>query len=214
MPIATRNIHARNITTSTVLSGYYVKNFIPPLDVIRLLNAAKVRFMLVGAHGLAGWRAEPRATQDVDILAGYRQHQKAVRVLVKAFPQLQPDDQEVVIRLRDAETGDVLIDVMKANQPLFREALHYARSVEAESVSYKIPSLELALAMKFAPMVSLNRVDEKKFVDAADFIRIVKVNPEIDLDTLAELGELVYPGGGKEVVELVRKVRAGEKLQM
>jgi hypothetical protein len=214
MPIAKRNGHAGNLATSTVLSRYYVKHFIPPLEVIRLLNAEGVRFMLVGAHGLAGWRAEARATQDVDILAGYRQHQKAVRVLVKAFPDLQPDDQEVVIRLRHAETGEVLIDVMKATQPLFREALRYARTVEAEGLSYKIPSLELALAMKFAPMVSLVRVDEKKLIDAADFIRIVKVNAEIDLDTLAELGDLVYPGGGKEIVEMVRKVRTGERLQL
>jgi len=41
---------------------------------------------------------------------------------------------------------------------------------------------------------------------------VVKRNPEIDLEKLAELGDLVYPGGGKEIVEKVRQVRAGEKL--
>ena len=46
----------------------------------------------------------------------------------------------------------------------------------------------------------------------SDFIRIVKINPNIDLETLAELGDLVYPGGGLEIVEKVRQVRAGEKL--
>jgi hypothetical protein len=208
------SIHAGALATGAQISEYYVKNFIPPLDIVRILNAAKVRFMLVGAHGLAGWRAEPRATQDVDILVGHRQHQKAVRVLLKEYPHLQPDDQEVVIRLRDAETGDVLIDIMKATQPLFRDALRHTQLVESEGIKYKIPTLEMALAMKFAPMISIVRVDEKKYVDAADFIRIVKKNPNIDLDLLAQLGELVYPGGGKEIVELVRKVQAGEKLQL
>ena len=43
---------------------------------------------------------------------------------------------------------------------------------------------------------------------------MVKSNPDIDLNKLAELGDLVYPEGGKEVVEMVRQVRAGEKLRL
>lgn len=61
-------------------------------------------------------------------------------------------------------------------------------------------------------MISLMRADERKFQDASDFMEMVKSNTEIDLETLAELGDLVYNGGGKEIVEMVRKVRAGEKL--
>src|SRR4051812_42768958 len=125
-----RNVHADSLATSTAISKYYVKHFIPPLEVIRVLNAAKVRFMLVGAHGIGGWMDETRSTQDVDVVVGYRQHQKAMRALLAAFPQLQPDDQEVVISLRDPETGKVLIDVMKSTQPLFREALKHTRTVE------------------------------------------------------------------------------------
>jgi hypothetical protein len=209
-----RNVHVECLATSTAISAYYVKNFIPPLEVIRVLNAAHVRFVLAGAHGIGGWHDEARATQDVDILVGYRQHQKATRALLAAYPQLVVDDQEVVVRLSDPETGKVVIDVMKANQPLFRQALKHTRTIESEGESYKIPSLEMALAMKFGPMVSIVRADEKKLVDASDFIKIVKANTAIEMETLAELGELVYPGGGKEIIELVRKVRAGEKLRL
>ena len=46
-------------------------------------------------------------------------------------------------------------------------------------------------------MVSINRLDEDKHQDAHDFIRVVKSNPALDLDRLAELGETVYRGGGK-----------------
>jgi hypothetical protein len=70
----------------------------------------------------------------------------------------------------------------------------------------------MALAMKFAPMVSPNREDVKKVIDSTDFIRIVRANPEIDLDKLAELGDLVYGGGGKDILDLVKRVRAGETL--
>ncbi len=207
-----RSVHADGLATSTTITSWYVKNMIPPLEVIRVLNEAKVRFMLVGAHGIAGWLDQARATNDVDILVGYRQHQKATRALLAAFPHLLADDQEVVIRLSDPESGKVVIDIMKCVQPLHREGLQHTQPVQAEGLSYKVPSLEMALALKFGPMVSPNRVDGKKRQDAADFTLIVAAHPEIDLEQLADLGELVYPGGGKEIVELVRKIRANEKL--
>jgi hypothetical protein len=45
--------------------------------------------MLAGAHGIAGWLDEARATQDVNALVGYRQHLKATRALLAAYPHLQ-----------------------------------------------------------------------------------------------------------------------------
>jgi hypothetical protein len=187
---------------------------IAPLDVVRVLNAANVRFMLVGAHGIGGWLRAPRATEDVDIVVGARGEKKAVRVLLAAFPNLTADDHAIVTRLRDRESKVVVIDVIKPHEALFRVALKHTHKVESEGLSFFIPSLELALAMKFAPMISPNRVDEKKHQDAHDFILMIKSNPDIDLVTLAELGQLVYNGGGAEIVEKVRQVRAGERMKL
>jgi hypothetical protein len=212
--MAVRDVHAGSLATSSALSAYYVPKLIPPHEVIRVLNGAKVRFLLLGAHGLGGWIGKPRATEDVDVLIGARGHKKAVRALLAAFPHLRGEDHEVVTRLRDPETGNVVVDVMKANQPLYRDALKHTRKVESEGQTYEIPSLELALAMKFAAMISLTRSDEDKLTDASDFIKMVKANHDIDLDKLHALGQLVYNGGGDEVVEKVRQVRAGEKLNL
>lgn len=77
-----------------------------------------------------------------------------------------------------------------------------------------VSTCEMALALKFGPMISLTRVDEKKHQDAADFVAMVKKNPNVDLEVVERLGDLDYPGGGKEIIELVRKVRAGEKLTL
>src|SRR5437588_4802732 len=112
--------HAWSLSTSTALAGYYVKGFIPPIQVIRVLRAVGVRFMLVGAHGLGGWTGAPRATHDVDVLVGTRGYKKAVKALLAAFPHLKAEDEEVVTRFRDSETGKVVIDVLKPNQPLYR----------------------------------------------------------------------------------------------
>src|SRR5476651_1311632 len=49
---------------------------IQPKEVIKILNKAKVKFTLVGAHGIAGWLVDPRASQDVDVII-HAQHKKA-----------------------------------------------------------------------------------------------------------------------------------------
>jgi hypothetical protein len=209
-----QDMHGWSLETSTALSGYYYVKGIAPIDVIRVLRAIGVRFMLVGAHGLGGWTGAPRATHDVDVLVGTRGYKKAVKALLAAFPHLEADDQAVGTRLRNTETGQVVIDVIKPNQPLYGVALKHTHQVEVEGETYEVPSLEMALAMKFAPMVSPNRPIDSKYQDAADFMRMVKVNADIDLGKLAELGELVYPGGGKEIVLFVAQARAGERLKL
>jgi hypothetical protein len=93
------------LATSTALSSYYVMGFIPPLEVVRVLGEARVRFMLVGSHGLGGWTKKPRATADVDVLVAARDQGKAVAVLLAAFPGLAAEEQVGVTRLLDRDTG-------------------------------------------------------------------------------------------------------------
>jgi hypothetical protein len=205
--------HSQSISKASTLTGFQVMNAIAPLDVITVLNREKISFVLVGAYGLAGWTQKPRATEDVDVIVAGRQHKKAVRALLAAFPDLDADEQEVVTRFRHRNTRTVAIDVMKPNQ-LYRAAFKHTVRVKMGHQRYRIPSLEMALAMKFAPMISLTRQDPDKLQDAADFSRIVLANPDIDLKALSALAELVYSGGGREIVELVRRVRAGERLQL
>jgi hypothetical protein len=207
-------VHVRNLATSTALSRHYVMNFIPPEDVIDVLNAAGVRFLLAGAHAIGGWTNRPRTTEDVDVLVAARHVRAAVRAIRAAYPHLQLRDTPVVARFADPETGKIVIDVMKPNQPLYRVALRYAHPIETADRAYHIPSLEFALAMKFAAMVSPRRDRGKKLFDAGDFVNMVKANPEIDMAKLATLGARVYPGDGAEIVELVRKARADEPFQI
>ena len=209
-----QDVHARGMAKSTALSGFHMADAIGPLEVIAALNRVQVSFVLVGAYGLAGWTKKARATEDVDIIVASRHHKKAVKALLEAFNHLEADEHHVVTRLRDKVTHDVAIDVMRPSQQLFREAFKHTHTVNVPGQSYRIPSLEMALAMKFAPMISLHRQDEDKHLDAHDFIAMVKANPKIDLERLAELGELVYPGGGKEIVDKVDQVRRGEALKL
>jgi hypothetical protein len=206
--------HATSLETSTALSNYYVANFIAPLAVVGVLNGAGVRSLLVGTHALGGWMQEPRATKDVDVLVAARSHKKAVKALLAAFPELEANDEEAAAGFRLPQTESVLIDLLKPNQPLLRVSLEHTCTVRSGNQSYQIPSLEMALAMKFASLSSLTWREAKKYLDIHDFMQMVNVNPAIDLDRLANFGDLIYPGGGKEIVEKVRQVRAGEKLNL
>jgi hypothetical protein len=213
------DIHARRMQRSAEIARFQMelqleKRFLSPLDVIRVLNREKISFVLVGAYGLSGWRSQARATEHVDVVVAARQVAKAVRALTKAFPNLEADDAEVVVRLRDKDTKEVAIDVMKPLQPPYHVIFKHTKKVSGGKEAYRVPTLEMALTCKFAPMISLMRVDEKKLVDAADFIDMVKKNTDIDLEVLEKLGDIVYNGGGKEIIELVRRVRAGEKLEL
>ena len=209
MPVL--DYHAMTLADSSALSRYYMPTAILPADVIRVLDRARIPFVLVGAHGVFGWMQEGRMTKDVDVVVAARYHKKAVRVLLDEFQELEEIELDVVSRLRNRKTQQIMIDVIKPRE-LYRAAFKHTHGVSTGRLTYRVPSLEMALAMKFAPMVSPIRDDAKKLVDAHDFILMVRANPEIDLQKLSDLGELVYPGGGKEILNLVKRVRAGETL--
>jgi hypothetical protein len=204
--------HRWSIEKSSWLSGLYYMKAIEPLEIVRVLNKANISYVLAGAHALGGWHMNPRTTEDVDLIIAKKHLKKAARSLLEAFPHLAAEDLPVVIRLRDRETQQVVIDLMKPLQTLYRETFKHTQTVKAGKLEYRIPCLEMALTMKFDAMLSPYRDENKKHYDAGDFISMVKANPELNEDLLLQLGELVYEGGGKGILEMVRKVRAGEKL--
>jgi hypothetical protein len=99
-----QDVHSRSLEKYSALSGLYIVKFIPPLEVISVLNGAGISFMLVGAHGLGGWLQKPRATEAVDVIVATKHHKKAVKALLAAFPNLEAHDLPVVTRLADRET--------------------------------------------------------------------------------------------------------------
>ena len=155
----------------------------------------------------------PRAAQDIDIVPTVRSFKRALQTLRSGYPHLTEEPGEVEVKFRDPRTSLHLIDVVKPGNALLRSATRYFLQVRG-TPEFRIPSVEMALAMKFAAIRSDLRPQAEMFLDAHDYILMVKTNPDIDLETLAELGQLVYNGGGAEILEKVRQVRAGERLQL
>lgn len=187
-------------------------HMIDAAEIIEVLNRVGVRPVLMGTHALNTWRSEPRATQDVDILVRKKDVRKAVKALREAYPDLQPEDFTVVTRFIDPSSKKSVIDVMKPTQEVFSIVF---RNTVPVGETHDLPKLEMALASKFAAMVSPNRIQSRKLVDAGDFVDVVENNRDaLDLRRLKELGDKVYPGGGAEIMQLVEDILAGRPIQL
>lgn len=214
VPLRVPDIHAYSLETSVALSEYCVPGYIKPLDLIAVLTEVDIRSVLLGSHGMGGWRRQPRASRKTVLLVGSRSHSRAVRLLVAAYPRLLAEQEENGTRLRDLDPMGVVIDVWKPVQPLLHKALVKTHTVQADGRACLIPSLETALALLFDPMIRLDWGSPEKYEHAGDFIRIVECNPDLDLKEVASLCELIYEGAGAEAVTKVKRLRAGEKLNL
>ncbi len=201
-------------------------NRVPPSPVdlnvvLRTLTQKRIPFVLTGAHGIGGWTGKPRNTQDVDLLvkAG-RNHGRAVKAVQALYPQLEVRTFTGLTTFFVAGETDSVIDVACPYRADQEETL--AHPVWAENqehgVRYRVPSLEAALANKYGAMLTLTRDLDKRMQDAVDFTRIVLHSTDegrrpIDLDKLEALGEKVWSGGGgKEILRMVERVKAGRAI--
>ena len=181
-----------------------------PKQLIDVINAAGIkRWVLMGLYGYVGYLAMPRATQDVDILVGENELEKTIAAIVARWPALQTDRQAVVVRFRDpgeiAITGEMkqVIDIMLPSNDCYRAILSKYHRID-EATGHRIPIIEAACASKFAALVSPYREFEKKQQDAVDLRSIMSPNKDtLDKLLLKQLGDLVYPDGGKELLEFL-----------
>jgi hypothetical protein len=190
---------------------------IQPVDVFRVLNASKLRAVLVDAHAVNARTGEPRATVDVDVIA--QRPKIAARALQRAFPHLTLEDHTAVIRFRD-EMHEA-IDVIKPQSSLlFKMVVDSASAqITIQGVKLLIPDDYALLALKFASMANPNRSVEDRYVDGRDFILVAKaikpiVPKSVQQKALWKYGEAAYRGGGDDLLKLVTDARAGRKLNI
>jgi len=202
---------SEDIETGVQLSRMYGQQITP--DVIAaLFEKNKVKYVIIGCHAVNGYIARPRTTVDVDVVVQYPK--KAAEVLAKAFPELTIQDTPVVTRFKQGD-GKEAVDLIKAEaSKLFQRLLKLTTEATVNGVSVLVPVLEGVLASKFSSMMSITRQTLDRQQDALDFARIVVANKRIDLTLVHELGEIVYPEGGKQMVELIGDARASRTLRV
>jgi hypothetical protein len=206
--------HASGIQTSTQIVRGYRKTHrtgsqnVEPEQVIDALREAGIqRWVLMGLYGYVGYLAQPRSTQDVDVLLHADELAAATEAILQRWPKLIPEALEVVTRFRDP--GEVaidgkmkqVIDLMLPSNSCYDAILEKHFCID-ETTGHRLPTIEAACAAKFSALVSPYRQYERKQQDSVDFRNIVIPNQDsIDRKRLAELGDLVYPGGSVEILE-------------
>jgi hypothetical protein len=206
--------HARGMRISVTLTSDYRQTHrqgamdIKPQDVIDVLTAAGVKkWVLMGLHGYVGYLPQPRATQDVDVLISPSDRKRAVKAVREAWPTLVVQELEPVVRFKDPHDCfadgqpkpviDLMLTWSRLNEAILREKENVVVDPETQ---HFIPTVEAALASKYAAMVSDFRDREKKDYDAADFRRIARANfDRVNREQLRRLGDLIWDGGGEEL---------------
>jgi hypothetical protein len=185
--------------------------------IIETLIAKKIPFVLTGAHGIANWTGRPRSTHDVDILVKTgRNYGRAVKAMQALYPQLELRVLAGVAAFFVPGETESVIDVTYPHRHDIGETLATAIWIVDKGRRYRIPALEAALANKYGAMLTPTRDPGKRGMDMVDFYTMVKHSQEegrapIDIERVAELGELVWPGGGgAEIVRFVEQAKAGE----
>ena len=196
------------------LSKQHVHDAVSPLDVVSVLNDGKVHFVLIGGHMLGFHTGTPRATVDVDVIVAHADIAAASGALSQAFPNLAKSDLGANVRFASADTSidRERIDVVKASNAFFKRVLEvYTLEILAGGHALKVPTIEAAIALKFAAAISPNRGDESKPQDRVDLLQLIRQHPELDNAVIQELGDLVYVGGGAELIAFVTSIREGRR---
>lgn len=183
---------------------------ITPQQVIDVLvNGGVKKWVLMGLHGYAGYLADPRSTQDVDVMVAPSERKKAVKAISAAWPTLLIAQCDVVVRFRDPNdldhrgepkpTIDIMLPWGKFQKTILKDFVKIDRATK-----HRIPRLEAALVAKYAAMISVFRDLGKKEQDAVDFRRMVKANFEdIDRASLRQLADEVWVGGADEIEKFI-----------
>ena len=226
MKAARRNIsHDDAVQESFFLYRQFRKQWIDHMadspvdlnDILQSLSKKKIPFVLTGAYAIGGWTGRPRSTHDVDILVrGGRNHARAVRAMRELYPRLEVRNLGNLTAFFVAGENESVIDVTTPHRADNVATLETAVWItNPEGIRYRIPALEAALANKYGAMLALGRELKKRSQDAIDFSWMVTHSMDegqrtIDTEKLAELGELVWPGGvGREILKLVEECKRG-----
>ena len=166
-----------NLQKSFELSSQQTEDVVNPLEVAALFEDQKFSYVLIGGHMLSFYTGIARATVDVDFIIGNADFSRASKIINKSYQQFKETDRvyHVTYDTKKNVVDPERIDLIKDVFPLFREVVkQYSITLREGKSTVKIPTIEAAIALKFAASISPNRGDENKPIDNADLLRLIK----------------------------------------
>jgi hypothetical protein len=212
-------IHSRSLAKSSLLTSQQERKFIPPAKLFPVLHENRIRFLLLGPHAIGGWLKDPRAAIPVEFLVPAGAYRRAADSLSGAFPRLKRAERRCRTEFHAPKRTCVIhLNRPDPFQPLLSLAFRHAVLVHTDGLPYRIPSLELAIALSFSAMRGLEPDWVKgphaladRYLAAADFIQMIQSNPALAMEKLGELGRALGRSHKRTLMRLARKVQANEK---
>ena len=207
-----------NLHKSYQLSSQQIEDAVNPLEVVALFEKEQISYVLIGGHLLSFYTGTARATVDVDFIISGSDFLRATKVINKAYQQFNQHDRifhvtydSKISKQKDAER----IDLVKDGEPLFRAVvLHYSHTLRSGDHTIKVPTIEAAIALKFAAAISPHRGDENKPIDHSDLLKLVRSTSHFNETALMKLGDLAYRGGGRELISVVTDIRNNKPIRL
>lgn len=138
-----------------------------------LAAKSQVRFAVIGGVARGAW-AVPRATLDVDVIAGTSDavaiHASAASagfVVMEADAQMLAASGMTRLRLPDHPRGAVRIDVILALHPYYERVIERARPVSLLGANVRVASPEDLVLLKLLADRAQDRADVEAILDAA-----------------------------------------------
>jgi hypothetical protein len=219
-----------NLAKTVELTRLQVPDSYSLHGIVETLNRARIRFLLVGVLGLAGWVRDPRACQYVDLLISPRRLGAAIDRIQRLFGEMNIVESEGFVEMVQATTGVLpAIRIHVSGHPLHEMVMRNSVATELPAhevvirkrivsavprVRIRVPNLELAIARTFESMTRRPWSDAEKYQDAHDFLCMIKGNSELDMDRLRDLAEAHAKGLGSKIVRKVNGVRAGKRFEI
>ncbi|MET0388169.1 MAG: hypothetical protein ABW321_19510 [Polyangiales bacterium] len=146
-------------------------------------------------------------------------HLMCPRAIQEKYPELIVEDLVYNVRFNSARAagrvGPERIDVVRDTAALFRRVLErYSVVIPSRTQPVRLPTTEAAVALKYAAVVSPNRGNESQPQDRVDLLALVTRHRKLKLEVLRELGDLVYPGGGKALEEACQAIWQGKRVSL
>lgn len=175
------------------------------LQVIDAFDVTGARWALVGAVAF-GLRVEPRATGDVDFVVEARFLPAVLARLRSAGLDLHEEDIGAAVRLHGLD-----VDLIRSSQhALFAEALDRIELVE----QWRVPVVEVLVALKHMAAVNPWRARAKRIQDAADLVGLYQTAPAFDRALALRLAGLAYSGASAELADMLDRVDRGGRLEV
>lgn len=182
-----------------------------PVGIATVLQRHRIDAVFVGGLVVGCLSGRPRATRDVDVIAGTAKFGKQVlkelgAVVASKTVERHPS---FLSFIRRGPTGDhEVLDIITSQAGSYRLVFANTQDLRIANTTLRIPTAEMMVVLKYTAAMNPVRPKTKQHQDWADLFAVIDANPDIKLPMIRHLADEVVPGFGDD---LNAKIKAHRK---